>query len=1151
MLLKKPKLLSGIMACALSLGLLAPPATAAGRETISEGHTDAFYVDTTGETPKVLVNHGIRNNKLDPNEVAFGISASTYGDYEVFAPYLDRGHSGYYTASEDGEYFEPGWSAPQFRQNGYSSVRIDFTEVDGPGDVAVLGNRLEETAPFAKFLISTDRIDTLTPLTAPDALGRFGIEGIPNGTYYLDEGTSLPIFGHTHAHWFFNEPGHYEITGKAVVTTPAGESVESEPFTTVFDVEKASLPDDQQTPPETAPEEPDSADPGPSPEEGNNDSPGDAGYAPLSEPITFTSGHMDAFYIGTHGGKPHLFLKEDVTSAEPTPRVPSSVTMKFVKERYEQTGDFNGSIEESAGYHSNTFGRGLSIYSPGWSIDDYRANGFTKAEVRFTSVEGPGRIVLTGTPSLSGSLPPVLADSSRYLTTGSVLPVSGHTHGFWLFTRPGTYTVKAQALATPENGSAPIESAVETYTFVVEPNPADPSVGDQGAPAPEAPAPSPEQPQDAEEPSLVVSNTGGKVEAGQRLEAIASGFPAGTRLEAALTSLFAPFKRTPLEGGATADNTGNAPLSLPVPATLAPGMYNLSVGRPGEEHDAFALVTVTAAPSAPEKPEADDPQSDAPKPDEPGNPLAPEPQEAPSPEDVITARDTIELDHGHLDLLTAIVKERGLYLVIKDDSTGAQVLRDPADVTLRVRDNALTNLGKEIAPGLPEKGYLLDAGGLNQQEMLFPGWDTNAVRPDYGEVDFEIVSMNAPEGAKAYMFNTKAFGGIEPAFTNGELEIAEGAVIRQDRPAHVHTNWLFSAPGEYTMKVRATAKPLLGIGKAPLVSRTATYTWKVGEDGAASAPRSRAPKAPAPEAKTSPQAPTPSPAPGAPSASVPGSGSSSRPSAASAVKAKCFPKKQDGSGAETLIPQIKDDRTSPGVWVDPTSLNFSIGEAGKVTTPMDIGGVPKGSTAWMISMSQVKGVPWIGVNTQHPSLAEKAQGPTTFALTSFSGPGRVEVFEFSRPPIQSVGEIWFSGADGAAQGSHSVDPNTHVHPNWIFSEPGHYTLGITMTTQAKDGSQLSGSTTLSIDVGAEGGVDDGHFDLGPTIGAGGSRTVWVDAEGKPCTPDANDLAAAGLAKTGANGIGEIGTAAASLAFIGALLLVAGRRGSNALRRRSA
>lgn len=144
MRLAQPTLAAGILACVVALGTLAPPALAADRRVIDEGYTDAFFIDTSGDAPLVQVNHGLQNEKFDPNTISFGIDDTTYGTYEPFAPYLDRGHSGYYTASEEADdYFEPGWSAPAFRENGYSAVRIDFTDVQGPGDVAILGNRLD------------------------------------------------------------------------------------------------------------------------------------------------------------------------------------------------------------------------------------------------------------------------------------------------------------------------------------------------------------------------------------------------------------------------------------------------------------------------------------------------------------------------------------------------------------------------------------------------------------------------------------------------------------------------------------------------------------------------------------------------------------------------------------------------------------------------------------------------------------------------------------------------------------------------------------------------------------------------------------------------------------------------------------------------
>lgn len=595
------------------------------------------------------------------------------------------------------------------------------------------------SAPFGKFLLPTSRAGEILGLADSLKNGQsaaaFATTGIPDGSYYLGAGMTLPVFGHTHAHWFFTASGRYSLTGKAVAMKADGSTVESAPFTSVFDVEKNPLepssgepapnPEPQPGPgDEPAPDAPSPGDPG----EGGS---APAGYEVKSDPVVFSSGHMDAFYVGTLDGRPQLFLKEDVTASEPTAREPSSVKMVFVKERYEQTGDFQGSIDEKAGYHSNAIGRGMSVYSPGWSVDDYKANGFSKVEVRFESVEGPGRIVLTRTPSLDGTLAPVLTNASRYLVSGSSLPVTGHAHGYWLFTRAGTYTLTAKAVATADDGRES-ESTLQTYTFVVEPNPGDPAVGSGSTPAP------------------------------------------GDGIE---------------------------------------------------------------------------------DPSNPSGPIGPAPEPKPSPEgpstgsaDVATTHEKVELDHGHLDLLTTIVKDGVLHLVAKDDSTGAAILRDPSDITLRIRDNALATIGKGLAPGLPERGYFLDAGGQAQQEMLFPGWDTNAVRPDFGAVDLEVVDISAPKGGAAYMFNTKRFGGVEPAFTNGELAIGAGSVIRQERPAHVHTNWLFTAPGDYTMKVRAKAWPVNRSADAqPLVSKVATYTWLVGSSTEIEEP------------KPEPEEPTPGP----------------------------------------------------------------------------------------------------------------------------------------------------------------------------------------------------------------------------------------------------------------------------------------------------
>lgn len=100
-----------------------------------------------------------------------------------------------------------------------------------------------------------------------------------------------------------------------------------------------------------------------------------------------------------------------------------------------------------------------------------------------------------------------------------------------------------------------------------------------------------------------------------------------------------------------------------------------------------------------------------------------------------------------------------------------------------------------------------------------------------------------------------------------------------------------------------------------------------------------------------------------------------------------------------------------------------------------------------------------------------------------------------------------------------------------------------MTTTAKDGKKLTGTTVLTFNVDSTKGANDGHFDLGPTIGAAGSKTVWLDANGNPCTPTDVDLAAAGLAKTGIESLAAMGIVATLFTGLG-LMAVMTRRTRN-------
>lgn len=175
---------------------------------------------------------------------------------------------------------------------------------------------------------------------------------------------------------------------------------------------------------------------------------------------------------------------------------------------------------------------------------------------------------------------------------------------------------------------------------------------------------------------------------------------------------------------------------------------------------------------------------------------------------------------------------------------------------------------------------------------------------------------------------------------------------------HVHPNWVFTQPGTYTvgLALNATAKD------GTRLSTTTTLTFNVGGSGTAN---------------------------------------SGHYDLGAVV---------DGG---QLRAAVKDDNS--GQWLDPASLSFGLGEAAATTAPAGIDFVAgAGERIYMISSSQVSGVPWLGANTQHPSFREATTGELTLSVTSVSGPGKMAVFE-SGTFGQLVGQQWFGSSGGGTE----------------------------------------------------------------------------------------------------------------------------------------
>ncbi|WP_284852325.1 choice-of-anchor M domain-containing protein [Corynebacterium rhinophilum] len=429
-------------------------------------------------------------------------------------------------------------------------------------------------------------------------------------------------------------------------------------------------------------------------------------------------------------------------------------------------------------------------------------------------------------------------------------------------------------------------------------------------------------------------------------------------------------------------------------------------------------------------------------------------------------------DSGHIDAFYVTAPDGQLHLSMQEDVTGSHVQRPGDDVLLQVVESAWSD-ATEGVPEIGESTYFLPQ--TQDPNIIWPGWDTQPARDGgFTSVDFEFTNISGP--GSVYVFETSGFGNVGAVTNSGSMELTSGEVINQPSPAHRHVNWAFSEAGTYEMTVQASSN-----GQT---SNAVTYTWQVGEGGGAgSAHRSAGG---AGDANNSGNDAGHGNSEGGQGGNAANDGQSTDP--------ECRP---------GIIPQIKDDTASPPQWRDADGATFYLSDNSGVELPEDVGPVSAGQ-AWMIGSTQVDGVPWLGANTQSPSMREHIPGDVTWELVDMKGPGAMMVY--SQGGLgKIVGDEWFRGANGAVEGSYNIAPNTHVHPNWVFEKQGTYDVTIRQVAQTSAGKQVAGQATLHFVVGGgrpEGSFDNGHFDLGAEV-----------------TPDGGDCGVGAAAGAGSNGSG--------------------------------
>ncbi|WP_152552282.1 TIGR03773 family transporter-associated surface protein [Actinokineospora spheciospongiae] len=222
-----------------------------------------------------------------------------------------------------------------------------------------------------------------------------------------------------------------------------------------------------------------------------------------------------------------------------------------------------------------------------------------------------------------------------------------------------------------------------------------------------------------------------------------------------------------------------------------------------------------------------------------------------------------------------------------------------------------------------------------------------------------------------------------------------------------------------------------------------------------------------------------------------------------------------------LSARVKDDRQGAPVHRDPGGYVFHLDDTARATPPAGSGLDFLGSgPVWMVPLTQRSGIPWLGWNTQHPSVLSGVSGDVTMTLENVEGPGELAVY--GQDPFGGVGERYFGTATGFPRST--IIPvgqsGVHVHAVWAFTEPGAYAVTFSFGASV-GGRQTSAKSTLAFHVGP------GEPRAAPT-GPPVVEQVGRTSDGRECALPGGG---GGLASTGLDGPVVAGLVVAAVLLI--------------------
>lgn len=187
----------------------------------------------------------------------------------------------------------------------------------------------------------------------------------------------------------------------------------------------------------------------------------------------------------------------------------------------------------------------------------------------------------------------------------------------------------------------------------------------------------------------------------------------------------------------------------------------------------------------------------------------------------------------------------------------------------------------------------------------------------------------------------------------------------------------------------------------------------------------------------------------------------------------------------------RDDTSAPPVWRELDDLVLRLGDTAVLPAPEDeqfafIDAEP-GADVHVIPQTENYEVPWLGWNSQDPEVVEQLVRGMTLRLHGVQGPGQLTVF-LQSGNFSDAELLWTS--DDPQPQDIWADTNSHVHANWVFTEPGTYLVDVELRGELSDGTTASGREVLRLAVGQ----DTDPAEVFAATYAGGQETATEDGE---------------------------------------------------------